>query len=103
MRLVGNTGSERAFEILKKFKGETLNVLTDQISIFGAQSALEGGPQALGRVLLGATTDTLLSGDDGDRVRRNRLQSRAMSTALARALAAAEIRQTRLAPAQRCS
>jgi len=100
VRLVGNTGSERAFEILKKFKGEMLNVLTDQISIFGAQSALEGGPQALGRVLLGATTDTLLSGDDGDRVRRNRLQSRAMSTALARALAAAEIRQTRLPPAQ---
>jgi hypothetical protein len=100
VRLVGNTGSERTFEILKKFKGETLNVLTDQISIFGAQAALEGGPQALGRVLLGATTDTLLSGDDGDRIRRNRLQSRAMSTALARALSAAEIRQTRLPPAQ---
>lgn len=100
MRLVGNMGGERTFEILKRFKGEKLNVLTDQISIFGAQSALEGGPQALGRVLLGATTDTLLSGDDGDRVRRNRLQSRALSAALARALAAAEVRQTRLPPAQ---
>ena len=100
MRLVGNMSGERTFEILKRFKGEKLNVLTDQISIFGAQSALEGGPQALGRVLLGATTDTLLSGDDGDRVRRNRLQSRALSAALARALAAAEVRQTRLPPAQ---
>ena len=100
MRLVGNMGGERTFEILKRFKGEKLNVLTDQISIFGAQFALEGGPQALGRVLLGATTDTPLSGDDGDRVRRNRLQSRALSAALARALAAAEVRQTRLPPAQ---
>ncbi|WP_170828626.1 SNF2-related protein [Sphingobium yanoikuyae] len=93
-------GGERTFEILKRFKGEKLNVLTDQISIFGAQFALEGGPQALGRVLLGATTDTPLSGDDGDRVRRNRLQSRALSAALARALAVAEVRQTRLPPAQ---
>lgn len=100
MRLVGYTGSERTFEILKKFKGEKLNVLTDQISIFGAQSVLAGGSQAFERLLLGPTTDTLLSGDDGDRVRRNRLQSRAMSSALARALAAAEIRQTRLPPAQ---
>lgn len=100
MRLVGNTGGERKFDILKTFKGQTLSILTDQVSLFGAQSALKVGPQALGRVLLGAAADASLGGDDNDRVRRNRVQIRAISTALGRALAAADIRQTRLPPSQ---
>lgn len=100
MRLVTNSGGERAVDILKGFKNKALDVLTDQVSIFGARSALEAGPHVLRRLLLGAATDALLAGDDADRIRRNRLQSRAVAIALAQALANADIRQTRLPPSQ---
>lgn len=100
MRLVPNSGGERAFDILKGFKGEALDVLTDQVSLFGSHSVLEAGVKGLGRVLLGATAEELFSGDDADRFRRNRLRGRALSTALAQAIAAADIRQTRLPPSQ---
>ena len=100
MRLVANTGRDRTFDILNGLKRQTLDVLTDEVSIFGAHAALEAGPCTLARVLLGSSTDTLLTGETTDRVRRNRLQNRAISTALARALATAEVRQTRLPPSQ---
>lgn len=100
MRLVANSGGERALDILKDFKGETLDILTDQLSIFGANAALDSAPRGLGRLLLGAATDALLAGDEADRIRRNRLQNRAIVSALGKALAAADIRQTRLPPAQ---
>jgi hypothetical protein len=77
-----------------------LDVLSDQVSIFGARSALEAGPFDLKRVLLGSAADALLAGGDADRHRRNRLQTRAASIALTRALANTEIRQTRLPPSQ---
>lgn len=100
MRLVSNSGGERAFDILQGLKGETLDILTDQISIFGAHAVLQAGPSGLGRVLLAAATDTYLAGNDADRVRRNRLQNRSIASALARALLAADVRQTRLMPSQ---
>lgn len=100
MRLIANTGRDRTFDILNGLKRQTLDVLTDEVSIFGAHAALEAGPCTLARVLLGSATDTLLAGETADRVRRNRLQNRAISTALARALATADIRQTRLPPSQ---
>lgn len=100
MRLVANIGADRVFDLLKEQKGEALDVLTDQVSIFGARAALETGSRTFNRVLLGATADALLAGDDADRVRRNRLQNRGIAIALGRALAAADIRQTRLPPSQ---
>lgn len=100
MRLVANRGGERTLDILKDFQGETLDILTDEMSIFGARSALDAGPRRLGRVLLGAATDALLAGDEADRIRRNRLQNRAIVNSLGRAFAEADIRQTRLPPAQ---
>ncbi len=100
MQLVSNSGGERVLDILKMFKNNILDVLTDQLSIFGTQSALKAGPHILKRVLLGAAADTLLAGDEADRVRRNRLQNRAVSIVLAQALANADIRQTRLPPSQ---
>ena len=83
MRLVTNSGGERSVDILKGFKNTALDVLTDQVSIFGARSALEAGSHVLRRLLLGAATDALLAGDDADRIRRNRLQNRAVAIALA--------------------
>lgn len=83
--------------------GEAVDILTDQVSIFGAHPALRSGPQGLGHVLLGAATDKYLAGDDADRVRRNRLQNRSIASGLARALAAADMRQTRLMSFNRCS
>jgi hypothetical protein len=100
VRLVANIGGGRAFDILKGFKSKALDVLSDQVSVFGARSALEAGPYTLKRLLLGSVTDALLAGSDADRHRRNRLQTRAVSIALARAIANAEIRQTRLPPSQ---
>jgi hypothetical protein len=100
VQLVSNSGGERVLDILKMFKNNILDVLTDQLSIFGTQSALKAGPHILKRVLLGAAADTLLAGDEADRVRRNRLQNRAVSIVLAQALANADIRQTRLPPSQ---
>lgn len=100
MRLVANTGGERAVDILKGFKNKALDVLTDQVSIFGARPALDAGPHVLRRLLLGTATDAMLAGDDADRIRRNRLQNRAVAIALAQALANADIRQTRLPPSQ---
>ena len=100
MRLVANIGGGRAFDILKGFKSKALDVLSDQVSIFGARSALEAGPFNLKRVLLGSAANALLAGGDADRHRRNRLQTRAVSIALTQALANAEIRQTRLPPSQ---
>ena len=100
MRLVTNSGGERSVDILKGFKNTALDVLTDQVSIFGARSALEAGSHVLRRLLLGAATDALLAGDDADRIRRNRLQNRAVAIALAQALANADVRQTRLPPSQ---
>ena len=55
MRLVMSIGGGRAFDILKGFKSKALDVLSDQVSIFGAHSALEAGPFNLKRVLLGWT------------------------------------------------
>ena len=98
MRLVANIGEGRAFDILKGFKSKALDVLSDQVSIFGARSALEAGPFDLKRVLLGSAADALLAGGDANRHRRNRLQTRAASIALTRALANTEVRQTRLPP-----
>lgn len=100
MRLIANSGGDRAFDILANFKGNELDALTDQVSIFGAQSALGNHHRTLNRLLLGAATDLLLSGDESDRMRRNRLQNRATSKALANALATAQVRQTRLPPSQ---
>lgn len=100
MWLVANIGGGRAFDILKGFKSKALDVLSDQVSIFGARSALEAGPFNLKRVLLGSAANALLAGGDADRHRRNRLQTRAASIALTRALANTEIRQTRLPPSQ---
>lgn len=100
MRLVPNSGGERAFDILKNFKAEPLDVLTDQMSMFGGGAALDAGIKGLKRILLGAAAENCFSGDDADRVRRNRLRNRAVSNTLARALAAADIRQTRLPPSQ---
>lgn len=100
VRLVTNSGGERAVDILKGFKNTALDVLTDQVSIFGVRSALEAGPHVLRRLLLGAATDALLAGGDAERIRRNRLQNRAVAIALAQALANADIRQTRLPPSQ---
>ena len=67
MRLVANIGGGRAFDILKGFKSKALDVLSDQVSIFGARSALEAGPHTLKRLLLGSVTDALLAGSDADR------------------------------------
>lgn len=100
MRLVTNSGGERVVDILKGFRNKALDVLTDQVSIFGAQFALDAGSHALRRLLLGTATDAKLAGDDADRIRRNRLQNRAVAIALAQALAKADIRQTRLPPSQ---
>lgn len=100
MRLVANIGSERVVDIVGSFRGQALDILTDQLSIFGAHSALKADAAAFKRVLVGAGTDASLAGDDADRVHRNRLQVRAVSNSLAHALAAADIRQTRLPPSQ---
>ena len=52
MRLVANIGVGRAFDILMGFKSKALDFLSDQVSIFGARSALEAGPFNSKRVLL---------------------------------------------------
>lgn len=100
MRLVTNTGVERAIDILKGFRGEALDVLTDQLSMFGVQAALNVGVPGFGRVLLGPAAEGTLAGDAVDRIRRNRLQARSLSTVLAQALDAAQVRETRLPPSQ---
>jgi hypothetical protein len=100
LRLVANTGDERTSDILKSFKGGSLDVLTAQLSFFGAKEALDVGPRSLGRVLVGPDPDVGLAGSDADRSRRNRLQGRAIASTIARALAAAQLRQTRLPPSQ---
>ncbi len=100
MKLVANTGAERAVEILKRFRGEALNVLTDQVSLFGMEAILRAGVPGLGRVLIGPATDSALGGENSDRVRRNRLQNRSLTTELAQALQSAAIRETRLPPSQ---
>jgi hypothetical protein len=100
MRLVSNTGEERALDILRRLRGGSLDVVAEQISIFGAREALGAGGHKLGRVLLGSDDDGSLVGGVSDRVRRNQLQVRATSSMLAEALAAASIRQTRLPPSQ---
>ena len=100
MRLVANTGGERAVDILLGYRGDKLDVLTEKISLFGGQLALAAGNRGFGRVLLGIAGDADLAGDGGDRARRNRLQNRALSNALVHVLAEADIRQTRLPPSQ---
>jgi hypothetical protein len=100
VRLVANTGGERVVDILLGYRGGKLDVLSEQISLFGGQVALAAGNRGFGRVLLGIAGDADLAGDSGDRARRNRLQNRALSTALVHVLAAADIRQTRLPPSQ---
>ncbi len=97
MQVIDTTGRNRPIDWLVGGAGP-LDAITSDLSIFGAAAVFDlKGQRKLGRLLIGATHPVAnLVGTANDRGRRNRLEARALCNNLARIIAEAQVRQTRL-------
>ncbi len=97
MQVIDTTGRNRPIDWLVG-GAAPLDAMTSDLSIFGSAAVFDlKGQRQLDRLLIGAThAVTNLVGTTNDRGRRNRLEARALCNSLARVIAQAQVRQTRL-------
>jgi len=97
LQVIDTTGRHRPIDWITRDASQ-MDVMASDLSIFGAAAVFDlKGQKKLDRLLIGATHPVAnLVGTANDRGRRNRLEARALCNNLARTIAEAQVRQTRL-------
>ncbi len=100
MRIIANSGNDRAIDVLRAARGaDAVDLATERLSLFGVDALFNARvlPASV-RLLVGAGQDFAvgLAGSAHDRRQRNALRLRSLAASLEKQVAGAEVRSARL-------